>query len=59
MKPVLKLLSYAGLALSLLPSFFVFAGTMAPATSKTIMIVGMVLWFSTALLWIKPTKPES
>jgi hypothetical protein len=59
MKQVLKSLSYLGLALSLLPSLFVFAGAIEPSTSKAVMIVGMLLWFSTALLWIKPTKPES
>jgi hypothetical protein len=58
MKTVLKIISYLGLALTLLPCLLVFAGVIELATSKRIMVVGMLLWFGTAIFWIKPTSLE-
>ena len=52
----LRIISYCGLALSILPAFLVYHGTIAKSTYLQLMLVGMVLWFSTAILWIKPDK---
>ncbi|MEL7160585.1 MAG: hypothetical protein AAFN92_07490 [Bacteroidota bacterium] len=51
----LKVLSYLGLALTIFPSLFVFAGTLAVAEYKLLMLVGTVLWVATAPFWINKT----
>lgn len=53
MKPVLKIVSYLGLALTLLAGLLVFAGSIDQASSKTMLVVGMLLWFPTAVFWIE------
>ncbi|MFH1196957.1 MAG: hypothetical protein V1720_14760 [bacterium] len=53
MKILLKLLSYIGLGLNIIPAFFVFNNSISWNTHSTLMAVGTVLWFSTAPLWIK------
>ena len=58
MKTILRPISYLGLALSLLPSLFFANGMITMQTSKTIMVVGMFLWFGTAVFWIKKSSFE-
>lgn len=58
MKPVLKVASYLGLALSVIPGLLVFAGRIELATSKNLLIAGMLLWFLTAIFWIERTSLE-
>lgn len=58
MKSLLKILSACGLALTLFPSFFVFAGTLTLGMNYMLMAIGMVLWFGTAPFWMKPTTLE-
>ena len=53
MKSLLKVISYAGLALTLIPSFFVFYGKIAMNTNQTLMLAGMIMWFVTAPFWMK------
>jgi hypothetical protein len=53
MKTLLKVISYIGLALTIVPSILVFNGVITKQTHFTIMTVGMVLWFATAVFWIK------
>lgn len=53
MKTFSKTLSYVGLALTVVPSFFVFAGSMAWQMHANLMLGGTLLWFVTAPLWIK------
>lgn len=53
MKTFLKSVSYLGLALSIVPSLLVFAGRLSMETNLNLMAVGMVLWFATAVFWIK------
>lgn len=48
----LKIISYIGLALTLLPSFLVFSGMLALATYKTLMLVGTGCWLISAPFWI-------
>lgn len=58
MKPILKAISYLGLALSLVPGLLVFTGKIDLATSKNVLIAGMLLWFLTAIFWIERTSLE-
>lgn len=53
-KLILQIISFIGLALSIIPAFLVFGGVIAKDTYLQLMVVGMVLWFGTAVFWIKP-----
>jgi hypothetical protein len=53
MKTWFQLLSWLGLALTVVPAVLVFAGTIAWATHARLMFVGMILWFLTAPVGIK------
>jgi len=52
MKTVLKLASFVGLALSVVPAFFVLSGSITWDTHATLMAVGAVVWFATAPFWM-------
>ena len=56
MQILLKLLSFVGLALTVVPAFFVFAGTITWSTHATLMLIGTVLWFITAPFWMETEK---
>lgn len=58
MKRYLKIVSYLGLALSLFPAIFFANGVITMDTAKKIMVVGMFLWFGTAIFWIKKSSFE-
>lgn len=45
---LLWILGALGLALTLLPSVFVFTGSIEPSQHKLLMAVGMVFWFAAA-----------
>jgi hypothetical protein len=53
---IARLLSYCGLALSFIPALLVFHGTIPQALYYQLTAGGMLLWFSTAVLWIKPDQ---
>jgi hypothetical protein len=53
MKTALKLISYLSLALTITAPLLVWAGQISIETNKTLLIVGMFLWFSSAIGWIK------
>ncbi|MBO8130033.1 MAG: hypothetical protein H0Z29_00785 [Candidatus Marinimicrobia bacterium] len=53
---VLKILSFAGLILTVIPSFFVFAGIISLEVNKNLMIIGTILWFATSPFWINKEK---
>lgn len=59
MKTFLKILSFAGLGLTIVPSLLVFAGQLEMQTNLRLMVVGMLLWFGTAVFWIKPDATGS
>ena len=48
MKVFIRLISLAGLGLTLIPAFLVFAGRIDLAAHKDLMILGAVLWFASA-----------
>ena len=52
MKIILKIVSYAGLALTLVPSILHFAGEMSLSVHKTLMFIGTIVWFATAPFWM-------
>lgn len=52
----LRLISYAGLALTVLPAGLVFYGLLSVERFYLLAAVGMVLWFGSAVCWIKPEK---
>lgn len=56
MTTLLKLISFAGLGLTVVPSLLVFARAMTWETHATLMLVGMVLWFAGAPLWMRKTR---
>ena len=57
MKMILMPLSFLGLLLTVVPSFFVLKGTMEWNLHAQLMFAGMVLWFGTAPFWMN--KEES
>ena len=56
MKKVLMLLSLIGLCLTLIPSYFVFKGSLSWNSHAQLMLAGMVLWFLTAPFWMTDKK---
>jgi hypothetical protein len=52
MRVSLKLVSWLGLTLTLLPSFFVFGGALSPEAFKGLVLAGSALWLTTAPFWI-------
>jgi high-affinity Fe2+/Pb2+ permease len=58
MKNILKIISLAGLALTIVPSTLVFKHVIDLKLHYNLMIVGMVLWFVSAPLWMKSKSLE-
>ena len=52
MSLLLKVVSVAGLGLTVVPAFLVFAGTITWTTHAWAMMVGSVLWFVSAPFWM-------
>jgi hypothetical protein len=52
MRTLLMALSYVGLALTVVPAFLVFAGSLEWSTHATLMVVGAAVWFVTAPFWM-------
>ena len=53
MKTIAKILSSFALGLTVIPSFFVFAGDITWQTHADLMLGGTLLWFVTAPFWIR------
>lgn len=58
MKLLLKIISYLGLALTIVPAFLVFKGIIDMKTHFTLMIAGIVLWFGSAPFWMESHSLE-
>ena len=58
MRIIWKTLSFAGLVLTVLPSFLVFAGRIDWSTHANLMIIGSVLWFGTAPFWMEGASAD-
>lgn len=52
MRALLKVGSFVGLGLTVVPAFLVLSGTLAWDTHAVLMAVGAVLWFATAPFWM-------
>lgn len=53
MRSVLKVVSFAGLALMLASAALVFAGVMDKGLYYVLAFVGTVVWFGTVPLWMQ------
>ncbi len=58
MNYLLKIISFLGLGLTIIPSILVLIGKMDIDLNKNIMILGAVLWFATVPFWINKNKEE-
>lgn len=58
MKLALKIISYIGLAMTIIPSILVFNGIIEMKMDFTLMFIGFILWFSTAPFWMKGLSLE-
>lgn len=56
MRILLILISIVGLILTIVPSILVFVQQISLEAHKQLMLVGMILWFSTAFFWMKEQK---
>ena len=56
MKKFLPVISFAGLGLIIVPACLYLAGVTDKPQMKTLMLVGTVLWFVSAPLWIGKTE---
>jgi hypothetical protein len=52
MKNILKIISFIGLGLTLIPSFLVYQGVLSPETNNNFMLIGTIIWFLTAPFWM-------
>ncbi|MEP0368014.1 MAG: hypothetical protein ABJN36_20840 [Cyclobacteriaceae bacterium] len=58
MKTLLKIISFIGLCLTIVPPFLVFYGVIEKPTHFTLMGIGALLWFATAPFWMKNPSLE-
>jgi hypothetical protein len=56
MKRAAMVISAAGLALTILPSFAVLQGVLGLEASKLMMLAGTVAWFASAPSWMNREK---
>lgn len=56
MQSILKIISFIGLILTVVPSFLVFSGAIELNDHKTLMLIGTLLWFVTAPFWMNKQK---
>ena len=55
-KTLLKIISFIGLLLTLIPSFLVFLNGIELETNKYLMLVGTLLWFGSSPFWMNKSK---
>lgn len=53
MRKLLIVISFIGLALTIVPSVLVFKQVIVIESHFQLMIAGMILWFATAPFWMK------
>ena len=53
---LLKIISFIGLLLTLIPSFLVFLKGIELETSKYLMLLGTLLWFGSSPFWMNKSK---
>lgn len=55
-KIILKIVSFAGLGLTLIPALIVFSNGLDLDSSKNLMLLGTILWFGTSPFWMNKSK---
>lgn len=58
MKNILKVASFLGLALTIVPSLLVFSGVINISSHYKLMAAGFLFWFGTAPFWMKSKSLE-
>jgi hypothetical protein len=58
MRAILKILSFIGLILTVVPSFLVFSGSITLDMHKWLMLLGTILWFVSAPFWMNKKATE-
>ena len=58
MNAILKIISFLGLGLTVIPSFFVFSGAMSWERHALFMLFGTLVWFTTAPFWMNDEEAE-
>lgn len=56
MNLILKIVSFIGLALTVVPSYLVFKNVIEFQVHTLLMFIGMILWFATSPFWMKEKK---
>ncbi|MFO7824202.1 MAG: hypothetical protein R6V72_09710 [Cyclobacterium sp.] len=59
MKLLIKIISFLGLGLNIVPAILVFGTYMESDTCKLLMFIGTVMWFGTAPSWMNKKEPET
>ena len=56
MRTLTIIISFIGLALTIIPSFLVLIGEATIDQNKTFMLIGTVLWFGSVPFWMNKKK---
>lgn len=59
MKKIAKPLALVGLVLTIAPPLLLFFGLICLGLLKTLMIIGMILWYLGATPWLGSSSPEA
>lgn len=59
MKRILQIISILGLILTLAPGILVFTGSLEFEAYKRWVLIGTLLWFSTAPFWVNKEKKNA
>ncbi|MDD4107421.1 MAG: hypothetical protein PHH93_01740 [Prolixibacteraceae bacterium] len=59
MKRILQIFSLLGLLLTLIPPMLFFLGKISHDRQNLLMLIGMIVWFSTAIFWLGAKAKDS
>ena len=59
MKLVLKIISYTGLGLTIIPSILFLMDKIELSQLKLYMLIGVIVWFGSAVFWVGKGKRRS
>ncbi len=59
MGAILKAVSFAGLGLTVVPAFLLFAGVISWSVHAALMLVGTLVWFASAPFWMHGEAPRT
>ena len=58
MKTILKIISFIGLILTVVPSFMVFNGSITLDMHKWLMLIGTLVWFIATPFWMNKNAAD-